>query len=60
MQFQFVNPSSHQLSLPPDLATNRVQYKLLEQELLQKVCQPCSITGGKLDRMLFSNWKEVN
>jgi len=46
-------------SLPSDLATNRVKYKSLEQELLEKVCQPCSITGGHLDRILFSKWKEV-
>lgn len=47
-------------SLPSDLATNRAKYRSLEQELLEKVCEPCSITGGHLDRILFSKWKKVS
>jgi hypothetical protein len=47
------------ISLPADLATNRVKYKSLELELLQKVCQPCSITGAHFDRILFGKWREV-
>lgn len=45
--------------LPADLATNRVKYKMLEQELIAKVCIPCGVTGGHLDRILFRKWKEI-
>ena len=45
--------------LPSDVASNRAKYKLLEQELLEKVCQPCSITGAHLDRILFNKWQDV-
>ncbi len=45
--------------VPPDLAVNRVKYKSLERELLDKVCVPCAITGAHLDRILFSKWKEI-
>ncbi len=47
------------ISLPADLATNRVKYKSHERELLQKVCKPCSVTGAHFDRILFSKWKEA-
>ena len=47
------------ISLPTDLATNRVKYKSLERELLSKVCKPCSISGAHFDRILFNKWQEV-
>lgn len=46
-------------NLPPDLASNKIKYRMLEQELLAKVCGPCSISGGHLDRILFSRWRDV-
>jgi hypothetical protein len=46
-------------NLPEDLTSNPACYKSLEQELLSKVCIPCSITGGHLDRILFNRSKEV-
>ena len=46
-------------NLPDDITTNRARYRSLEQELLSKICIPCSITGGHLDRILFNRWKEV-
>lgn len=45
--------------LPADLANNRVKYKSLEHELLQKVCKPCRISGAHFDRILFGKWREV-
>ncbi|MFZ5539383.1 MAG: hypothetical protein ACOY5V_06555 [Pseudomonadota bacterium] len=45
--------------LPKDLATNRARYKALERELLSKVCVPCGVSGGHLDRILFNHWQEV-
>ncbi len=47
------------VSLPADLATNRVKYKSLELELLQEVCQPCCVSGAHFDRILFAKWREV-
>jgi hypothetical protein len=44
---------------PTDVASNRARYRALEQELLSKVCAPCGITGGHLDRILFNRWKDV-
>jgi hypothetical protein len=46
-------------TLPEDIGTNSVLYAALEHELLEKVCAPSSITGGHLDRILFSRWKSV-
>lgn len=45
--------------LPADLATNKPKYKALESELIAKICEPCGITGGHLDRILFSRGKEI-
>jgi hypothetical protein len=47
------------VSLPADLATNRVKYKSLELELLEKVCRPCRISGAHFDRILFGKWRAV-
>ncbi len=47
------------VKLRNDLAVNRASYKLLESELLQKVCEPCGVTGAHFDRILFNNWKDL-
>ena len=47
------------VDVPDDLATNKPRYKALESELIAKVCGPCGITGGHLDRILFSRAKEI-
>ena len=39
--------------LPNDLAMNRRKYKALQEELIDKVCVPCGISGGHLDQILF-------
>ncbi|WP_434111305.1 hypothetical protein [Methylocaldum sp. GT1TLB] len=45
--------------LPKDLATNKPKYKVLERELLDKVCEPCGISGGHLDRILFNKYEDI-
>lgn len=47
------------IELPDDLAMNRSKYKLLESELLQKICKPCGVTGAHFDRILFNNGDDV-
>jgi hypothetical protein len=45
--------------LPPDLAGNKSKYKALETELIKKVCEPCGISGGHFDRILFGKKKMI-
>jgi hypothetical protein len=45
--------------LPNDLAANTPKYKALEAELIEKVCVPSKITGGHLDRILFSSYEKI-
>lgn len=45
--------------LPADLATNKLNYKSLEAELIEKVCVRCGISGGHFDRILFAKAKEI-
>ena len=45
--------------LPPDLAMSKPKYKALETELIEKVCEPCSISGGYFDRILFAKAKSI-
>lgn len=47
------------IDLPPDIAENKVKYKSLESEIIKKVCDPCGISGGYLDRILFDKYSEI-
>ncbi len=47
------------VDLPKDITTNKPKYKALEREIIEKVCVPCGITGGHLDRILFGKYKEI-
>lgn len=40
--------------LPTDLAMSKPKYKALETELIENVCEPCDISGGHFDRILFA------
>ena len=40
--------------LPTDLAMSKPKYKAIETELIEKVCEPCGISGGHFDRILFA------
>ncbi|MGH8501919.1 MAG: hypothetical protein ACREVE_05495 [Gammaproteobacteria bacterium] len=45
--------------LPDDLGSNKSKYKALESELITKVCEPCGVTGGHFDRILFNRFKTI-
>lgn len=45
--------------LPNDLAMNKPKYKALETELIEKICEPCGISGGYFDRILFAKAKLI-
>jgi hypothetical protein len=47
------------VDLPDDVTTNKLKYRSLERELLEKVCGPCSMSGGHFDRIHFKRWKDV-
>lgn len=45
--------------LPPDLAISKQKYKSLENELIEKVCAPCGISGGYFDRIIFAKANSI-
>jgi len=34
-------------------------YEDIERELIERVAKPCGISGGKLDRILFQNYRDI-
>lgn len=47
------------INLPSDIAEHKIKYKSLEREIIEKVCVPCGISGGFLDRILFAKASEI-
>ncbi|HYE34193.1 hypothetical protein [Methylocaldum sp.] len=45
--------------IPEDLASNKIKYKALENELLEKVCKPCGISGAHFDRIMFQSYAQI-
>jgi hypothetical protein len=45
--------------IPKDLASNKIKYKALENELFEKVCIPCGISGGHFDRIMFQSYAQI-
>lgn len=42
-----------------DVQTNAREYKKLQDELIDRVCNPAGITGAQLDRVLYRNYAEI-
>lgn len=47
------------IDLPSDIAEHKIKYKSLEREIIERVCVPCGISGGFLDRILFAKASEI-
>ncbi len=45
--------------LPNDLPGNKIKYRQLEKEILEKVCTPCGMSGAHFDRILFAKHAEI-
>ena len=47
------------INLPKKFTANPTLYSKIENEILEKICMPLSISGVMFDRMIYQNYNQI-